>query len=110
MCLVGRIIDTHTAVALAVSRHFNRDERPMLIVSTAHYSKFPNVIAEALKVPGITATTEPQKALESLMLLDKKAQPHKRVMECLSKPDIHDKVIDGSAGALKQEIIDFVRQ
>ena len=41
------LIDPHTAVAKKVSRE-HKESRPMLIASTAHWSKFPDSVAKAL--------------------------------------------------------------
>ncbi|KAG2388251.1 hypothetical protein C9374_000415 [Naegleria lovaniensis] len=55
----GILLDTHTAVAKYVGDLFNHklsndncQQIPMLIVSTAHWSKFPNAVLEALTPEG----------------------------------------------------------
>jgi threonine synthase len=37
----ARLVDPHTAVALAVAERFADPARPMLVCSTAHFAKFP---------------------------------------------------------------------
>lgn len=44
----GRLIDPHTAVALAAARKATTDARgPVVVVSTAHPAKFPDAVARA---------------------------------------------------------------
>src|SRR5690606_8061771 len=51
----GRIVDPHTAVAIAVAEKEARDPSlPMVILSTAHAAKFPDAVEAACGVrPGL---------------------------------------------------------
>ena len=108
--LVGRIIDTHTAVAVAVSRHFNRNDRPMLILSTAHYSKFPDVIANALGLTNEAISSDPIKVLDKLSALDTNSKKVRRVIDSLSKPCVHKETVGADVDLLKQHIMKFVQK
>ncbi len=44
----GRVLCPHTAVALAAARGLDRDEGPIVALATAHASKFPEFVADAL--------------------------------------------------------------
>ena len=47
----GRIIDPHTAVAVAAARKLGCPEEPVVILSTAHPAKFPDAVAQAIGAP-----------------------------------------------------------
>jgi threonine synthase len=52
----GRLIDPHTAVAVAVSRKRKDKRGPSIILATAHPAKFPEVVAKATgKHPALPA-------------------------------------------------------
>jgi threonine synthase len=44
----GRIIDPHTAVAVAAARELGNATAPVVILSTAHPAKFPDAVARAV--------------------------------------------------------------
>lgn len=43
----GRLIDPHTAVAYSVARNYSDKSAPMITLSTAHPSKFPDAVEKA---------------------------------------------------------------
>ncbi|MCW5695893.1 MAG: threonine synthase [Bauldia sp.] len=50
----GYLVDTHTAVGLAVASRYARPEVPMITLSTAHPAKFPDAVEAASGVrPGL---------------------------------------------------------
>jgi threonine synthase len=51
----GMLIDPHTAVAVHVANNMlagesNREHRPVVVASTAHYAKFPNAMLRAFEI------------------------------------------------------------
>ena len=47
----GRIIDPHTAVAMAAARELGASPGPVVILSTAHPAKFPDAVRRAIGAP-----------------------------------------------------------
>ncbi len=44
------IVDPHTATGIAAARKYKSDDNPMVILSTAHPAKFPDIIKETLNI------------------------------------------------------------
>ncbi len=59
----GRIIDPHTAVAVAAARRMKRTGVPTVVLATAHPAKFPDAVRRA--IGSLPAVPERLKALES---------------------------------------------
>ncbi|XP_049633724.1 threonine synthase-like 1 [Suncus etruscus] len=57
---LGYILDPHTAVAKVVADRMQDKTCPVIISSTAHYSKFAPVIMKALKIEEINQTSSSQ--------------------------------------------------
>ena len=47
----GRIIDPHTAVAVAAARKLGKSKSPIVVLSTAHAAKFPDAVKRAIGAP-----------------------------------------------------------
>ncbi|XP_004600079.3 threonine synthase-like 1 [Ochotona princeps] len=56
----GYILDPHTAVAKVVADRLKDKTCPVIIASTAHYSKFTPAILQALKIKGINHSSSSQ--------------------------------------------------
>lgn len=79
----GYILDTHTAVAKVVADHLQEKTCPVIISSTAHYSKFAPAILQALKIGEIKQTP-----LSQLCLLNSYSPlppVHRGLLETLHK-------------------------
>jgi threonine synthase len=46
----GRLVDPHTAVAMAAARKIESDDAPVVVLSTAHPAKFPDAVRRATGV------------------------------------------------------------
>jgi threonine synthase len=98
----GLVIDTHTAVASAVSRDKGAEDGPAVIIaSTASPFKFAGDVLAA-----ITGRTEPDefKAIEELGLLAGE-EPHRAVRGLKERPVLHDKVL--SISQMREAVIGF---
>ncbi len=68
----GTIVDPHTAVGLAAAEHFRSrvNGRPILVLSTAHPAKFPEIVQRALGID-----VELPTALKECLRREKQATP-----------------------------------
>ena len=73
----GYVVDPHTSVGLVVARRF-RSSRPMVVMSTAHYSKFMSDVEECINQPETAILDPPQ---------------HPGIQACLAKDVIHKEEI-----------------
>lgn len=88
---VGYLIDPHTAVAkyVADKNHFGT-EVPLVISSTAHFSKFSDGILDAF---GIHAGTDnPRELMKKALDLTEKPEIHKNLWEDVQLPRHHKTV------------------
>ena len=102
---LGYILDPHTAVAKHVLRHsIPLSDRPVIISSTAHYSKFPESVSEALGVP-------PQPAIESqlaaLAELGADPAPRQDVMDVVRRTRVHTAVTEAQLASVKNLVNSF---
>ena len=101
----GYLMDPHTAVAWRVADQL-QEERPLIVVSTAHWSKFPADVTRALL--GL-APEQPLDA-DELMLLDRVTSlaPGQTVppalRSVLSRPVRFNNRVEGTGEALKQAL------
>uniref|UniRef100_A0A8D0HGS5 Threonine synthase like 1 n=1 Tax=Sphenodon punctatus TaxID=8508 RepID=A0A8D0HGS5_SPHPU len=82
-CTTGYILDTHTAVAKVVADRLQDRTCPVIISSTAHYSKFAPAILQALRIAEIK-----QNPLSQLHLLSSYSPlppVHRGLLETLKK-------------------------
>jgi len=93
----GMLIDTHTAVAQSVANKLN-SSHPILIASTAHWSKFPNSILEALS--GESCTDMPIEDLFTKISNYTSCKPHPNILSILEKPNVQPTVC-----SLKEDVI-----
>ena len=99
--LSGYLLDTHTAVGKAVADRYPSD-RPTIIASTAHPSKFAGDILHHLGIPstGMNAF----EMLEEIDKLSKYPVKHKRLSECLKDNKQGEIIDDPSLSRIKAEI------
>lgn len=86
----GYLLDPHTSVGLVVGRRF-RTENPMVVMSTAHYSKFWSDIESHIKTPESDISDPPQ---------------HPGIKSCLTKEVVHKEEIEPKL----EDLISLVKQ
>uniref|UniRef100_A0A452T1X6 Threonine synthase like 1 n=1 Tax=Ursus maritimus TaxID=29073 RepID=A0A452T1X6_URSMA len=75
----GYILDPHTAVAKAVADRMQDKTCPVIVSSTAHYSKFAPAVMQALKIKEINHTSSSQ--LYLLSSYNALPPPHEALLE-----------------------------
>lgn len=90
------MIDPHTSVAVKVAKELQVDEKPMLVVSTAHYSKFVEECNDILEEIGQDNIKIPS--------------PHEGIEECKSKEIIHDIVLDADYDQVCEMLTKFAQE
>jgi len=86
----GYLLDPHTSVGLVVGRRF-RTDNPMVVMSTAHYSKFWSDIENSIKTPESDISNPPV---------------HPGIKACLTKEVVHKEEIQPRL----EDLIDLVKQ
>ncbi|OCT75588.1 threonine synthase-like 1 [Xenopus laevis] len=81
----GYILDTHTAVAKVVADRVQDRTCPVIISSTAHYSKFAPAILQALRIDSIKQS--PLSQLHLLNSFHPLPPSHKALLEMLNKAE-----------------------
>ena len=84
------MVDPHTAVAIKVAKEFKDKNKPMLITSTAHYSKF---IEECKDIFNEVIDQPP---------------PHENIEKCKEKKVIHQECIEANYDAVCFELTQFI--
>jgi threonine synthase len=87
-----RLIDPHTAVAVAVSKRYKQDSTPIVVASTAHSGKFPSTMLKALQVD-----TLPE---------DAKDKHHPEIENLKNKPTKQPTVLPAN----KEQVISTIRK
>ncbi|XP_021344011.1 threonine synthase-like 1 isoform X2 [Mizuhopecten yessoensis] len=103
----GYLLDPHTAVAKSVGDRFNVKDCPMIIASTAHYSKFAPDVARFL---GLDIENEQLNEVFD-KLKDMCASPvmHIPLQQSIECPQIHTKVLNSTYSEVREEIKTFAR-
>lgn len=81
----GYILDPHTAVAKVVADRMQDKTCPVIVSSTAHYSKFAPTIMQALKIKEINQTSSSQVYL--LSSYNALPPPHAALLERTKQPE-----------------------
>ncbi|XP_060082202.1 threonine synthase-like 1 [Ylistrum balloti] len=103
----GYLLDTHTAVAKAVGDRFNTKDCPMIIASTAHYSKFGPDVARFL---GLDIPNEQLNIMfEKLQGMCASPVMHLPLQESIRCPQLHTKVLNSTYSEVRKEICNFAR-
>ncbi|XP_069504259.1 threonine synthase-like 1 [Ambystoma mexicanum] len=84
----GYVLDTHTAVAKAVADRLQDKTCPVLIASTAHYSKFAPAILKALRISAIKQ--DPLSQLHMLQSMNLLPPAHEALWDTLKRAE-HEK-------------------
>ncbi|KAJ1100260.1 hypothetical protein NDU88_005347 [Pleurodeles waltl] len=84
----GYVLDTHTAVAKAVADRLQDKTCPLVIASTAHYSKFASTILKALRISQIKQN--PLSQLHLLHSLNPLPPAHAALLKTLKKSENND--------------------
>ncbi|GAB4251776.1 MAG: threonine synthase [Thermoleophilia bacterium] len=112
----GYLLDPHTAVAWRLAEKL-REDRPMVVVGTAHWAKFGSDVLRALEgtragdgPPEQADRLNPRAVLERVLEL----APGERVPESLrnlfSLPVRFDEVVDGDPEAVKEAVRRFLER
>jgi threonine synthase len=92
-----RVIDPHTAVAVAVAKRLTKDvsdKVPMTIASTAHFAKFPDTMTKALG--------------DYTKINDSPDRVHPEIEKLESKKHIHDTVVNADKENIATTIKEFL--
>ncbi|XP_074049127.1 threonine synthase-like 1 isoform X2 [Macrotis lagotis] len=81
----GYILDPHTAIAKVVADRVQDKTCPVILASTAHYSKFAPAIMQALKIKEINQTSSSQLCL--LSSYNALPPPHEALLERTKQQD-----------------------
>nr|XP_060515123.1 threonine synthase-like 1 isoform X2 [Panthera onca]XP_060515124.1 threonine synthase-like 1 isoform X2 [Panthera onca] len=81
----GYILDPHTAVAKVVADRMRDKTCPVIVASTAHYSKFAPAILQALKIKEINHTSSSQ--LYLLSSYNALPPPHEALLERMKQQE-----------------------
>lgn len=84
----GYILDPHTAVAKVVADKMQDKSRPVIIASTAHYSKFAPAILQALRIKELNQTSTSQ--LYLLSSYNALPPPHEALLERMKQKEKMD--------------------
>lgn len=93
MNVLGYMIDPHTAVAKSVaSRMSLGSEVPVVISSTAHYSKFSDTILTAMGMRDTVRSNEPSELMKRAQELTQRPAVHDPLWRDVNKPRYHKEV------------------
>lgn len=99
----GYILDPHTAVAKVVADRMQDKTCPVIISSTAHYSKFAPAILQALKIKELNQTSSSQ--LYLLGSYNALPPPHEALLERMKQQGRMDyQVCAADVNALKSHV------
>ena len=90
------MLDPHTAVAVKVAKKFQRDDTPMLVASTAHYSKFIEECKDVYEQIGITSINNPPL--------------HKGIENCKVLETVHTDVVEGDYQKMCHVLESFIEE
>ena len=104
-------MDPHTAVAKAVVDKISQSTaKKILIVSTAHYAKFPSNIINLIE-PSYLNTSKHNESEILDLLENRKLEPemHRNVQQCLLKTELHTTVCGAAYSSVVDELEKFVQ-
>ena len=106
-------MDPHTAVGMSVANRLNNKDCPLLVASTAHYSKFAEDILTALDNKPPLNNGRKQNAHALCELLSKRVKrpgPHEVLLDTISRTPVHNLIIDANVNVIQQEIEAFLQR
>ncbi|XP_038067780.1 threonine synthase-like 1 [Patiria miniata] len=102
----GYLMDPHTAVAKVVADRLRPRDRPLLLCSTAHYSKFPTDVAKSLGSLS-SPSDHPAESLRGLEALASRPVSHRLLREALERPRVHCGIVGASRDDVVNEMVAF---
>lgn len=107
----GFIIDPHTAVAKTIAdRYSKKSSTPLLIVSTAHYAKFPETLIKALKDElKISLNGSLKKNLDYVKGIKSNSPFHQNLENILDQKVIHKTILNADMDEIKAEILNKLK-
>lgn len=104
----GYLLDPHTAVGKVVADKCQTKNRPVIIASTAHYEKFA---PEVLRILGNDMGNAPVSDMfDKLSNICSKPAKHNNLRDVLSRPKVHQKVLEGDYKKVTGEIENFAKR
>ncbi|KAJ8301244.1 hypothetical protein KUTeg_020231 [Tegillarca granosa] len=105
---VGYLLDPHTAVGKVVADKCQTKNRPVIIASTAHYEKFA---PEVLRILGNDMGNAPVSDMfDKLSNICSKPAKHNNLRDVLSRPKVHQKVLEGDYKKVTGDIENFAKR
>ncbi|XP_036616045.1 threonine synthase-like 1 [Trichosurus vulpecula] len=104
---LGYILDPHTAVAKVVADRIQDKTCPVILASTAHYSKFAPAIMQALKIKELSQTSSSQLCL--LSSYNALPPPHEALLERIKQREAKYHVCAPDVNILKDHVETLIR-
>lgn len=108
------LIDPHSAVGYHVASKFNDPDVPMVVVGTAHWAKFPEVIIEALSSnnpsPGNISSHSLSlgEQYEKIQKLAPSVGIPKHLFDLTNSPPIHNTCLDANIDNIRTAIKNYI--
>lgn len=104
----GYILDTHAAVAMDIASRFAHVNRPMIVSSTAHYSKFAFDVLRGLGQ--FPSSHDPGKLFANLRKLGPLPAMHSNLEVVVNRPQLHNAQCKADVNAIMNEIQKFLNR
>ena len=101
----GFLLDPHTSVAKYVVDQYLNNEK-VIIASTAHFAKFPEIILKAL---GLTQTNDLKMCFDNLEKINSKPKIPDSLRSVLTKQILHRDVLEADQTLIKNTILEKLR-
>lgn len=100
----NKLIDPHTAVAVRVAEKLQQDQQiPIFISSTAHFSKFPQTIFQALDRP---CPNTIEQMFDEIVKLSSSSSMHQQILQLKNRTTFHENFLEPK----KSIIVDRIEQ
>lgn len=99
---LGYILDPHTAVAKVVADKMQDKSCPVVIASTAHYSKFAPAVLQALRIKELNQTSASQ--LYLLSSYNALPPPHEALLERMKQKEMDYQACVADVDVLKSHV------
>lgn len=93
VCLIGYLLDPHTAIAKFVADLVNDVDVPMIINATAHYSKFAPQVLRALGHKKDIKDKSMSELFDMASKITDSPSMHSRLKEYIKSSDVNEKVL-----------------
>ena len=101
------LMDTHTSVAKFVADKF-QEKRPILISSTAHWSKFPQAILKALWWD--PSWKDVNTLFDEIVALAPEASVHPQLVDIQNREILHKDTCGKDIEKIKEKILEFAKE